>query len=290
MNTYHLREWIKDKPVNWYFLSSNPNAIKLLEANPDKIYFREFCKNPNAIHFLSNNKDKICGRELSKNPNAGKLLKENYRRCYRISLNWNKIWRNPSLFNEIMILRDMRIFFISDTFGCMNVNKRIDWHRLSSNPNAIEFLTINQDKINWEKLASNKAAINLLTANQDKIDWKRLSKNPNAIELLTVNPNKIDWSNLSKNPNAINLLTANPDKIDWYNLSMNPNAIELLKTNPDKIDWNSIWHNPSIFTFDYDTIKKNKHDLHKELIEYLYHPNKIAKHLEVYNDLDSYLM
>lgn len=290
MEPYYLRHWLKDREINWYFLSSNPNAIKLLEANPDKIYFREFCKNLNAIHFLSNNKDKICGRELSKNPNAGKLLKENYRRSSRTRLDWNKVWRNPSIFNGLMLLRDMRVFFISDTFGCMNVDNRIDWHRLSSNSNAIEFLTNNHDKINWIKLSSNKAAIDLLTANQNKIDWVRLSKNPNAIELLTANPNKIDWCNLSKNPNAIELLKANPDKIDWHNLSMNPNAIEFMESNQDKIDWGSIWHNPSIFTYDYDTIKKTKHDLHRNLIEYLYHPNKIAKHLEVYDDLDTYLI
>ena len=67
-------------------------------------------------------------------------------------------------------------------------------------------------------------------------------------------------------------------------------AINLLKANPDIIDWDSIWHNPSIFTYDYDTIKKSKHNLHRNLIEYLYHPNKIAKHLETNNDVDEYLI
>ena len=39
-------------------------------------------------------------------------------------------------------------------------------------------------------------------------------------------------------------------------LCLNPNAIELLKENQDKIDWNELSSNPSIFTYDYDKIKK----------------------------------
>ncbi len=40
------------------------------------------------------------------------------------------------------------------------------------------------DKINWDKISSNPNAIDLLEKNMDKIDWLDLSINPNAIHLL----------------------------------------------------------------------------------------------------------
>jgi hypothetical protein len=45
--------------INWFWLSSNPNAIHLLEKNLDKLNWSELCKNPNAIHILENNLDKL---------------------------------------------------------------------------------------------------------------------------------------------------------------------------------------------------------------------------------------
>ena len=81
----------------------------------------------------------------------------------------------------------------------------------------------------------------------------------------------------------------NQDKINWCSLSTNPNAIHLLRVNQDKIDWNIIWSNPSIFTYDYEQMKENKADLHKDLIEYLYHPIRVAKYLETHGDIDNYL-
>ena len=49
-------------------LSSNPNAIELLEANQDKIDWNELSKNPNAVHLLEANSDKIDWYILSRNP------------------------------------------------------------------------------------------------------------------------------------------------------------------------------------------------------------------------------
>ena len=64
--------------------------------------------------------------------------------------------------------------------------KKLDWHQLSSNPNAIELLSQNQDKINWTQLSSNPNAIELLYQNEDKINLKLLSnnKNPEVINIL----------------------------------------------------------------------------------------------------------
>ena len=72
-------------------------------------------------------------------------------------------------------------------------------------------------------------------------------------------------------------------------LSQNPNAIEILEAYQDKIDWDIIWSNPSIFTYDYEQMKENKTDLHRDLIEYLYHPIRVAKYLVMHDNIDEYL-
>ena len=61
--------FIKDKPRlhscdKAYCLSSNPNAIHLLEANLDKIDWNAVSINPNAIHLLEANLDKINWKKI----------------------------------------------------------------------------------------------------------------------------------------------------------------------------------------------------------------------------------
>ena len=57
------------------------------------------------------------------------------------------------------------------------------------------------EKLDFKKLSLNPNAIHLLEKNMDKIDWEELSKNPNAIDLLEKNIDKIDdWYFLSQNP------------------------------------------------------------------------------------------
>ena len=125
--------------------------------------------------------------------------------------------------------------------------EKLDWPRLSSNPNAIELLKANSDKIDWLWLSSNPNAMELLKENYENIDWKQLSKNtnPEAIELLRENPKNINWMRLSSNPSAIELLKKTPEKIDWRELSRNINAIELLEGNLGKINWIALSINPN---------------------------------------------
>jgi hypothetical protein len=59
MFPYKLLGWINPIKLNWYSLSSNPNAILLLEQNKDKIDWRNLSLNPNAISLLEQNQDKI---------------------------------------------------------------------------------------------------------------------------------------------------------------------------------------------------------------------------------------
>ena len=41
--------------VDWRYLSSNKNAIKILEQHQDKIAWKMLSINPNAIHLLEQN-------------------------------------------------------------------------------------------------------------------------------------------------------------------------------------------------------------------------------------------
>ena len=56
---YKLKHWINIENIDLKNLSLNPNAIQLLEQNPDKIVWSELSLNPNAIHLLEKNQDKI---------------------------------------------------------------------------------------------------------------------------------------------------------------------------------------------------------------------------------------
>ena len=68
---YKLKKWIKEQyfdKINWNVLSENPNAIHLLEINPENINWFNLSKNPNAIHLLEKNLEKIDWDWLSTNP------------------------------------------------------------------------------------------------------------------------------------------------------------------------------------------------------------------------------
>ena len=75
------------------FLSKNPNALSLLEKNPDKIIWHLLSKIPNALPLLEKNSDKIIWYELSQNPNAIHLLEANPDK-----INWYYLSENPSIF------------------------------------------------------------------------------------------------------------------------------------------------------------------------------------------------
>ena len=70
-NSVRLLECDMEK-INWSFLSSNTSeyAIDILEKNIDKIHWNWLTINPSAIRILENNPDKIDWRYLSLNINA----------------------------------------------------------------------------------------------------------------------------------------------------------------------------------------------------------------------------
>ena len=112
-----LRDWIPNEKINWYYLSSNPNAIHLLEQNMDKIDWHNLSLNPNSIPILEKNMDKINWYWLSSNPNAIHLLEQNIDK-----IDWQYLSKNP---NAIHLLEQNP--------------KKIDWWSLSANPYIFEY-------------------------------------------------------------------------------------------------------------------------------------------------------
>jgi hypothetical protein len=71
----------------------NPNAIHILEKNPDKVDWNYLSRNLNAIHILEKNLGRVDWKCLSKNPNAIHILEKNLGR-----VDWKCLSQNPSIF------------------------------------------------------------------------------------------------------------------------------------------------------------------------------------------------
>lgn len=232
LKTFKKRDWsvLCENP--------NPNVLRVLEKNMDKVSWMALLQNPSAIPLFEkyisqkkyNDKTKIEWVMMSwnSNPNIGELLEKHLK-----VVNW---------FIVETSLRD--IAFLE------RHQDKLNWKNVSSNEHAVPLLEKNLDKVCWRVLSGNKNAVHLLEANMDKVDAEALSGNPNAVHLierilkLEHGDQMIDWRHLSGNPNAVHLLEANPDKIDWYFLSSNPNAMRLIRANLDKISLKKLSTNP----------------------------------------------
>ena len=144
--------------INWGSLSENPEVIKLLEENIDKIVWLNLSSNhsPKAIKLLKDQVEYENG-----------LSKAQYAKLSN-KISWLFLSSNPIAI-EILAVN----------------NNRIVWAALSNNPNpkAIDILNINHYNINWDVLSGNPNAIDILEANQDKINWEILSSNPSIFIL-----------------------------------------------------------------------------------------------------------
>jgi len=121
------------KEADWKNLSSNCDAISILENNKDKIDWSILSTNENAIDLLEENQNKINWRLLSGNKNAINLLKNN-----KDKINWFNLSGNPSAINILKENED-----------------KIVWKIFSENENAINLLKKNQKKINYYFLSKN---------------------------------------------------------------------------------------------------------------------------------------
>lgn len=282
-------------PINYFWLSYNTNPIAMgllaeeMKVNPAvHLDWKALSRNPEAMKILKANRDKISWGYLSlnTNPSAMKLLEEEIK-VNPTHINFESLAENET--PEAMKLIEDNLL-IENSIYTTNWNRF--WEILSRNTKAIKILKANHKNIDWCSLCGNQSteAIKLLeeemATNPDVVNWIILSGNPNqrAFAMLEANPKKINLRRLSSNthPKAIAILEkrmevennlseatydsiSTSDKIDWILVSKNIKAIELLKKRiiyednltinrrrrlkkSEAIDWNHIAENPSIFT------------------------------------------
>jgi hypothetical protein len=114
---YYLSSFTKDNKYNEHLLSLDPNKVKYLKQNPEKINWYWLSFNPAAIDLLKANPKKINWDNLSFNPAAISLLKANPTR-----INWNNLSLNPAAISLLKANPD-----------------KINWNNLSLNPEIYEY-------------------------------------------------------------------------------------------------------------------------------------------------------
>ncbi len=107
-----------------------------------------------------------------------------------------------------------------------------------------------------------------------------MAHNKEAIHLLKENQQKIDWIMLSCNENAMDLIMENMDKINFALLSANKNSISVLKKHMSKISWDILGENENIFVYDYEKMKARLAIFKEELLEVVFHPDRICNLLK----------
>ncbi len=246
---YSLKFELKDH--QWEELSRNPNAIYLLEENPDKICWYRLSENSNAIHLLQANPDKIDWYKLGKNTNplAIELLDKN---IDKKEICWHYISYNPSAVVLFEKYKDKLILFNvarNDNKKSVDFLKKypelIEWDSLCQSTNdttelfKTEFYEKNKHKINWGWLFMFSPNLEIIKENihrHEYISHLLRNEHEHVIEwLFKEYPDKICWSTLSMNRSkvAIKLIEENIDKIfnevSWHSLSENPTAINLIE-------------------------------------------------------------
>jgi hypothetical protein len=173
--------------INWKTLSSNPEALYLLEENPENISYRYLCSNtnPRAIELLRQNITRINWEVLSKNPckEAVELLME-----YPNKIVWHILAENTSPFAFPLIEMGLN-------------QKKFNWYSLSmlnKNPMVFDLLKQTPHRIHFSmlcKCAETKEQFDYIRENMDEIDWKMISSNTSqrALKFLEEFPDKIAW-------------------------------------------------------------------------------------------------
>lgn len=266
-----LREWAKieltKRDYYWKCLSKNPNAIYLLEQNPEKINWENLSLNPNAIYLLEKNPEKIDWENLCLNPNAIPLLEKNINKLNHRC--WYYLSRNPNILPIVQ-----------------QYSEKIKWDIvMSDNPNANILIKYHPTPFDAWELTLTPSTLERLENNYfEHIPWHTLASKINALPLLCKYLHKFNndlnfWYNLSTNPGAFKILNNNVDKINWTGLCLNthPKVIHLLEKNQEKIDWENFFQNPNIFIYDYDAMRKHCLIFKEELIKNRFHPRNICK-------------
>ena len=52
---YKLSAWVDTRKIDWWYLSSNPRAVKILKSYLHKVKWLQLSANPEAIDLLTEN-------------------------------------------------------------------------------------------------------------------------------------------------------------------------------------------------------------------------------------------
>jgi hypothetical protein len=99
--------------VNWSFLSSNPNAIPILEQHLDKVDWTSLSSNPNAIPILEQHLHKVNWEWLSLNPEAIPLLEQHLDK-----VDWQWLSKNPNAIMRFFYTLDYEKMFLHGKDFC----------------------------------------------------------------------------------------------------------------------------------------------------------------------------
>lgn len=261
---------IKYDELNWYKVSANPGAIPLLEQFPDKINLCGICHNKNAKNIIINNIHNINIGHLSLNPVIVDIINE--------YTNMIKNAKDAQFTNSSIKLLESTLQYIYD-----NINHRC----ISQNTKALNILKEHPEFIDNMGLCMNKnpqilKLINDMTDDDIDVifheddyddDTDDIENENEYLKQLAKNPYSFNTLNKLKDMNIDNLsdLFINCS----YNLWHNKNAYDILINDPGCIDIH-IKRNPCIFDYDYDQMKINKAQLHKELLDEVLSPERIT--------------
>ena len=211
-----------EKTIDWYALSANPTAIKLLrkeyERDPlsNRIRFGGLSKNPNISELkdiLEANFNKLDMEHLASNPFAPRELLE------KIMEQKDEI--NGSLFRMLaMNPNPEAITLLRNEYIRDPDSRKIKWHHLSANPNPEAITLLKENNIRTEHYSDYISGY---------ISFARLEANPTS-EAFTLLKKYIDIENIRLG------LFSKYSNINWDTLSSNPHpeAIELLREKIEK--------------------------------------------------------
>ena len=155
----------------------------------------------------------------------------------------------------------------------INAIRESDYHRIckSTDNRIIYLLRQHPHFIHLYILLDNPLCMSII---EDMLNDGTIFDNKFNMDKLMV------FKTLNKN-GSLNVLEIlrKKNELDFKYLSKNPNAIDTLKNNKDKICWDAFSKNPAIFTYDYNEIKRLKHDINKEVIECAFSPERIENKL-----------
>lgn len=244
--------------INWYYLSSNKNAINILEQHLDKVNFDGLSLNSNAYNIIKTIEiDKLNLSSLITLENeqilsyildlSNDYVKEHLKNCAKLSANSSNtavkfLISNPLLIHWDQLCKNTNPLVISLLKTRINDEIMFDCDATSVDLTDDEYNNNTFDELNSKELYKKvrKHLNNYYTQLKQLktyINWNFLSLNENAISILQKYPHKINWEMLVYNKKSLCIWNNNIDKINWKTMSKQPYATSLLSDNLSNINW-----------------------------------------------------